>query len=102
MGNPSDGKILNADEICEGCQEILIGEEKGTGLCIDCSNAQNPSSNIMGGDTGVDADFAHDGYVCYVCTECCEDIDIGEEVEVYSYLYCPECVKKGVDNPDEL
>jgi hypothetical protein len=56
MGNPSDGKKQEPDSICEGCGGILIGNEKSEGICIDCVIEQQGSSNIMGGDTGVDAD----------------------------------------------
>jgi len=44
-----------------------------------------------GGDTGIDADFCGDGYVCF---ECSDDIELGDEVELNHYIYCPECAKE--------
>ena len=58
MGNPSSGKKLEPDKLCEECETILIDDEKEIGLCQDCQlvDPSDGSSNIMGGDTGVDAD----------------------------------------------
>ena len=49
--------------------------------------------NRFGGDTGVDADYLPDGdnWVCY---ECSDDIELGEEVEIDCHYYCPECAKE--------
>ena len=37
MGNPSDNKTFPPDKRCSKCSEILIGNERETGQCEDCS-----------------------------------------------------------------
>jgi len=37
MGNPSEGKQLTPNKLCEQCGCILIGEdEEYVGACVDC------------------------------------------------------------------
>jgi len=45
----------------------------------------------FGGDTGIDADYAPNGYVCF---ECGDYIEVGEEVLVDKYMHCKECAKE--------
>lgn len=47
----------------------------------------------FGGDTGIDADYLPDG-ACFVCHKCDDEIERGEEVEIDTYIYCPECAKE--------
>lgn len=45
----------------------------------------------FGGDTGIDADFAPNGYVCQGCED---DIKLGEEEEINQAMFCPVCAEE--------
>jgi len=51
------------------------------------------NSNSFGGDTGIDADYAPDGYICQ---DCDDDIELGEETLIGQEMFCPDCVEKRV------
>jgi len=59
-------------------------------VTVGCDEAK---SNSFGGDTGIDADYAPDGYICQ---DCDDDIELGEETLIGQEMFCPDCVEKRV------